>query len=353
MYWFARQLLRWHDDHGRNDLPWQVDKTPYRVWLAEIMLQQTQVATVIPYFHTFIERFPTLASLAEASEDEVLHLWTGLGYYRRARMLLQTAQIVKDHFNGEFPQTLEELWQLPGIGRSTAGAILSSAFNKPEPILDGNVRRVLSRFHGVGGQPQRSVTERTLWELAANHTPRQRAATFNQAIMDLGAGVCSRTKPRCNDCPVKSECYAHKTDTIELYPAKKINRSKRKETIRMVLILDSENRCLLQKRPEKGIWASLWAPPEIGLDQDIATAIETLGLPTVSDACQLNELRLEHRLSHIDLTIRAFPLKYPTSSVPKLRSDMRWFSADADEQVGVSAATLKLMDAVKQTELEI
>ena len=209
---FSRLVLEWFDQHGRKDLPWQREVTPYRVWVSEIMLQQTQVSTVIPYFERFMGRFPTVQVLAAAPLDEVLHHWSGLGYYARARNLHRAAKLVAGEYAGQFPAELEVLQQLPGIGRSTAGAILSLAMGQWAPILDGNVKRVLARHHAVAGWPGQAAVLQRLWQLSEVHTPRDRVGAYNQAMMDLGATLCTRSRPRCSDCPVASSCpvsYTH------------------------------------------------------------------------------------------------------------------------------------------------
>ena len=205
---FAARVLEWFDQHGRKDLPWQRDTTPYRVWVSEIMLQQTQVKTVIPYFERFMAALPQVQALAEAPEDRVLHLWTGLGYYARARNLHRSAQRVARELDGQFPETLAGLCDLPGVGRSTAGAILSIALGQRASILDGNVKRVLARYHRVEGWPGRSAVHQSLWDIAEQYTPAERCADYSQAIMDLGATLCTRSKPACDDCPLRGDCEA-------------------------------------------------------------------------------------------------------------------------------------------------
>ncbi|MCP4701168.1 MAG: A/G-specific adenine glycosylase, partial [Gammaproteobacteria bacterium] len=206
---FSARLLAWFDLHGRKDLPWQQNPAPYRVWVSEIMLQQTRVNTVIPYFQRFMRHFPDVRSLAAASQDEVLHLWTGLGYYARARNLHRAAQQVCAKYNGILPEELEKMMELAGIGRSTAGAILALAHGQRQSILDGNVKRVLCRYYAIEGRPGETATQRKLWTLAEQHTPLQRVAEYTQAIMDLGAALCTRNKPQCGDCPLAADCRAH------------------------------------------------------------------------------------------------------------------------------------------------
>ena len=223
---FSDKVLAWHQQHGRHDFPWQQDKIAYKVWVSEIMLQQTQVATAIPYFERFMIRFPTILQLAEADEDTVLHFWTGLGYYARARNLHKTANIIHSNHNGIFPETVEALIELPGIGRSTAGGIIASALNKPAVILDGNVKRVLCRYHCVEGWPEQSAANKKLWNIAESHTPDTNCANYNQAMMDLGASLCSRTKPACELCPLKSGCKAYLANRAEEFPHKKPKHSR-------------------------------------------------------------------------------------------------------------------------------
>ena len=218
---FAAAVLDWFAQYGRKHLPWQQQKTLYKVWLSEVMLQQTQVATVIPYFERFIARFPTVVDLANAELDEVLHLWTGLGYYARARNLYKAAQQIRDRFDGEFPTTFHDVLALSGVGRSTAGAVLSSVLNAPYPILDGNVKRVLSRYFAVAGWAGEKAVENRLWTLSAQVTPNSQTGDFNQAMMDLGAMICTRSKPKCTLCPLENQCEANRLNAWADYPAKR------------------------------------------------------------------------------------------------------------------------------------
>lgn len=259
---FQQRLLRWFNHHGRKTLPWQQDKTPYRVWISEIMLQQTQVATVIPYYERFMHHFPDIHHLANATDDDVMHLWAGLGYYSRARNLHRAAKMVAHDFNGVFPDTNEGLQQLPGIGQSTAGAILAIAYNKQATILDGNVKRVLTRLHGIKKPINEKSTENTLWDIAVSYTPKARVADYTQAIMDLGATFCTRAKPQCTACPFNRDCIAYAKDIVHLLPLKK---STKKIPVRAAtfLILRHDSKVLLVKRPESGIWGGLWSLPEI------------------------------------------------------------------------------------------
>ncbi len=258
----TKKILTWFDQHGRKNLPWQHDKTPYRVWVSEIMLQQTQVSTVIAYFQRFMSHFPTIETLANADEDTVLHLWTGLGYYSRARNLHRTAKIVCQQFHGQFPDDLDTLKSLPGIGLSTAGAILAIAFEKQAAILDGNVKRVLCRIYGIQQWPGEKEIVNQLWALAGKLTPKKRVADYTQAIMDLGATLCTRGTPRCPDCPLLDNCLAR-----QLGIEKKLPSSKPRKTLStrqaFLLILQNNQHVLLEKRPAPGIWGGLWSLPEL------------------------------------------------------------------------------------------
>lgn len=275
---FANQLLDWFDQHGRHDLPWQQDINPYRVWLSEIMLQQTQVKTVIPYFERFIAAFPSVDELAAAPIDTVLHQWTGLGYYARARNLHKTAQLVVDDYAGQFPNATDSLETLPGIGRSTAGAILAIAFRQRAAILDGNVKRVLARYYAIEGWPGKSAVQKQLWALAETNTPDDRSADYTQAIMDLGATLCTRSKPNCQACPLQADCQAHASATTELYPTKKPKKALPERSTYFLIISDSENRILLQQRPPTGLWGGLWCFPQCENESAIRETCEQIGI---------------------------------------------------------------------------
>src|SRR5262245_24319196 len=250
---FARQLLAWFDRAGRKSLPWQQQPTPYRVWVSEIMLQQTQVATVIGYYERFLARFPDVRSLADASVDEVLHLWTGLGYYARGRNLHRAArQLVASH-GGEFPESLEEMQALPGIGRSTAGAILALSRGRRHAILDGNVKRVLSRFFGVEGHSGVLAVERELWALAEQCTPAERVGAYTQAIMDLGATVCVRSRPLCNACPSSEDCYARRHGLQSSLPTPRPKKARPHKTAHAIIALRDDGAILLERRPPVGL----------------------------------------------------------------------------------------------------
>ena len=254
---FASKLLQWFDLYGRKDLPWQHNPSAYRVWVSEVMLQQTQVSTVIPYYQRFMTSFPSLKSLAGATEDQVLHHWSGLGYYARARNLHKTAKLLTSTLDGNFPESLEELEDLPGIGRSTAGAICAIAYQKTASILDGNVKRVLARHEAISGWPGASATTKILWRIAEKRTPKERTAAYTQAIMDLGATLCTRTKPRCQECPVKSDCKSLNAGNPESYAAKKPTKKIPTKTCFFLMIYNVSGEFILQKRKSKGLWGGL------------------------------------------------------------------------------------------------
>jgi A/G-specific adenine glycosylase len=267
---FSRRLLRWYDTHGRKQLPWKHRRDAYRIWVSEIMLQQTQVATVIPYYGRFLARFPNLKTLARAPLNAVLHLWTGLGYYARARNLHRTAKTIVAEHGGRFPRDIDAVQELPGIGRSTAGAILALAFDERHPILDGNVKRVLARYHAVGEPQNLRETEERMWLCADRHTPRARVADYTQAIMDLGATVCTRTQPDCARCPVRRDCAARRAGNPLDYPARSTKRRVPVRAAMFLMLRDTRGRVLLVQRPPAGIWGGLWSFPECDGD-DMAT----------------------------------------------------------------------------------
>jgi len=297
---FANAAIDWHRRYGRRDLPWQ-GQDAYRVWLSEIMLQQTQVATVIPYYLAFIDRFPNIVSLADAEIDTVLRHWQGLGYYARARNLHKTAQIVRDRHNGRFPETFDEVVALPGVGRSTAGAILSFAAGQRWPILDGNVKRVLARCFRVAGWYGRSDTMQQLWYLAESVTPAENTAEFNQAMMDIGAMVCVRSNPKCEACPLKSMCSSYLHHSQSEFPQRKPGKTRpRRRTL--MLLHRHAGRVLLWRRPPSGIWGGLWSLPEVG-DADALALWQQSFLSTTQPPNRLQRDVMRHQFTHYSLDI--------------------------------------------------
>jgi A/G-specific adenine glycosylase len=290
----ATRLVEWHAREGRHDLPWQQNRTAYRVWVSEIMLQQTQVATVLPYYERFMQRFPTVQALADAPLDDVLALWSGLGYYARARNMHRAAVRVRDEFRGEFPQTFEALSSLPGIARSTAGAILALSADQRFPILDGNVKRVLSRYFAVQDLAR-------MWELSEKCTPAESVSVYTQAIMDLGATVCTRRKPLCIYCPLTVGCVARRTGRQHEFPAPRQMKPRRARHVFMLIAMRKDGGIFLERRPESGIWGGLWCLPEF----DSESAARSFAMQVLLDAAvepQPLEL-IEHAFTHFDLAI--------------------------------------------------
>ena len=338
---FATELLRWYDHHGRKDLPWQHPRDAYRVWLSEIMLQQTQVVTVIGYFQGFVDRLPTLAALAEADEDTVLALWSGLGYYRRARFLHRAAQLCVERHGGELPRDIDALLALPGIGRSTAGAILAQAYGLRFPILDGNVKRVLTRYHGVAGHPGESAVERRLWVFADEHTPDTRTADFTQAIMDLGATVCVRSKPLCPLCPQAARCVALRDGLTATLPTARPGKKIPTRALSMLLLRDAHGRILLEKRGAHGVWSGLWSLPEA--DDVSAAGSVASRLARIRDADPLPAFT--HVFSHyrLDVSPILFDHAAPLTTVAD-RPDRRWCDPDEIASLGLPAPVRTLLN---------
>ncbi|MEM7278501.1 MAG: A/G-specific adenine glycosylase [Pseudomonadota bacterium] len=341
---FAARLLSWYYQEGRHDLPWQHPRTPYRVWLSEVMLQQTQVATVIPYFNEFEQAFPDVHALANAADDDVMHLWSGLGYYARARNLLKTARIVSKEFSGEYPQTPEGLVALPGIGRSTAGAILSLASGIREPILDGNVKRVLARCYGIEGWPGKSTVLNALWQKSEELTPQENVTEYTQAIMDLGATLCTRSQPACHRCPHSGHCLAEREERQAEFPGKKPKRDKPQRETFMLLITDDDS-LLLEKRPAKGIWGGLWSLPEASSRGEAAEHLERL---TGSKANPDDWPVLKHSFSHYDLNIHPVHYRLSQSATQIADSDaQRYLSLSQPIELGLAAPVSKLINKLK------
>lgn len=337
--WFQQQVLDWYDHHGRKTLPWQQDKTPYRVWISEIMLQQTQVSTVIPYFERFMARFPTVHDLAAADTDEVLHLWTGLGYYARARNLHKAARQLVSEFDGDFPASVEAVAELPGIGRSTAGAILSLSRGVHAAILDGNVKRVLARFFALDGWTGTTANLKQLWQWSESLTPAKRVADFNQVMMDLGAMVCVRSRPLCDACPVQSECRAYAEGRTAELPASKPKKEKPVRDAWMLILQAPDGRVQLVKRPDSGIWGGLHAFPQFD-SRDAAE--QQLALNGINDPAE-DWSSFRHTFSHYHLNIH--PLFVPLSATPPAVSEHAlWYHPGLAEQVGLSAPVKALLE---------
>ncbi len=339
----ADALLPWFDTHGRHDLPWQADPTPYRVWVSEVMLQQTQVDTVKPYFERFVARFPDPATLAAAPADEVMRHWSGLGYYARARNLHRAAAEIVSRHGGALPDTLDALVALPGIGRSTAGAILALAWGRPHPILDGNVKRVLARVFLVEEAPDSSAGLRRLWSLAEAATPGERIAAWTQAIMDLGATVCTRANPACIRCPLASGCAALAAGRTGDIPAAR-RRARRGERSAHFIFVLAGGRVLLERRPPRGIWGGLWTPPEF---PDAEAAAGYLAARFGASGPSRRLAAVPHAFTHFDLVIEPWVLELGGAAVPAADGEARWHELAALETVGLPAPVARLLEELK------
>lgn len=345
---FQQCVLNWFKSYGRKHLPWQKNKSPYRVWLSEIMLQQTQVTTVIPYFNRFIEQFPTLSSLADADLDDVLSLFAGLGYYARGRNLHRCAKAIKKEYNGEFPQKLTQLQALPGIGRSTAGAILALGFNQAASILDGNVKRVLSRFHAIAGWPGLSEINKKLWNLAEYYTPEKKIGAYTQAMMDLGALICTRTQPKCHQCPLQNHCLAFNTKNPVDFPSPKPSKKLPIRSLQMLILVNQQHEILLEKRPPLGIWGGLWSLPECPSHENAKNFSKKHYF------CETEKPKkqalLKHTFSHFQLLIEPISLRVKKWTPPLMESErLVWYKVDQLGKKGLAAPVKKLIQQVNKT----
>lgn len=338
--YFQKHVLDWYAHSGRKQLPWQLAMTPYKVWLSEIMLQQTQVATVIPYFERFLSYYPTVDDLALAEMDDVLHLWTGLGYYARARNLHKTARIIADEYAGQFPNEHASLLALPGIGRSTAAAICSLAFNNAHAILDGNVKRVLTRFYALPGWPGEKKVHDSLWEIAEYLTPERSVRQYTQAMMDLGAMVCTKSKPSCDTCPLQASCLAHGANRALDFPYKKPKKEKPVKQTRFLILQDGP-RFLFIQRPDKGIWGGLWSFPEC----DMAASIEQIcrqehGLALL----EMNQAAtFRHTFTHYHLDITPIFCRVKKGYADEAAPGKLWYKVEEALTKGLSAPVKKLL----------
>lgn len=336
---FAPRILAWFDQHGRHDLPWQHPRTAYRVWLAEVMLQQTQVQTVIPYYLRFLEQFPTLADLAGAELDDVLALWSGLGYYSRARNLHRTAKICAERHGGDLPLAVESIAALPGIGRSTANAILAQAHGQRLPILDGNVRRVLSRYRAVAGDPASSAVQQQLWTLSESLLPESRLADYTQALMDLGATLCVRRRPSCARCPLNADCDAHLQGRVDDLPQPRGRRVRPLRSSAMIWVHDDQHRLLLRRRAPTGIWAGLWSLVDGETRQAAMSALRQLG---VRGGEPLPMTSLRHEFTHFSLDIDVHSVRASASGIAD--NDSRWLSVAEALQLGLPQPVRRLLE---------
>ena len=343
---FADRLLAWWDVHGRHDLPWQHRRTPYRVWVSEIMLQQTQVGTVVPYFERWMRDFPNISALAAASLDDVLAHWSGLGYYARARNLHRAAiQCVQRH-NGELPRSADALSALPGIGLSTANAIVSQSTDVPAAVLDGNVRRVLARHAAVEGWTGRTAVQKQLWAEAEARMPSDRGADYTQAIMDLGATLCTRARPACERCPVGADCQALQEDRVDHLPTPKPAAKVSHKEFHMLILRDPEGRVLLEKRPPAGIWGGLWSLPEGEQLADIETQ---LGLTAIRPTARPV---VEHRLSHVRMSIQPLLADAIEARQVQCPASRDWFDRAQLPRLGLPKPVTELLNRLNNGEFD-
>jgi A/G-specific adenine glycosylase len=342
----ASRLVRWQVRHGRHDLPWQRTRDPYRIWVSEVMLQQTQVATVIPYYERFLARFPDVRSLAGAPLDDVLVLWSGLGYYSRARNLHAAAQAVTESHGGRFPRTSKALASLPGVGRSTAAAIAVFAFGEREAILDGNVKRVLARHFAVRGYPGEKRVENRLWKLAESQVPAKNVERYTQALMDLGASVCTRARPACASCPLGASCEARSQGKVQAYPRPRPRKPvPLKQTVMLLLLREGE--VLLEKRPPAGIWGGLWCLPEISPGADPRDYCRRRMGARLASARRLPLLR--HGFTHFTLNITPVVCQLAGASPSASEPGQVWLPLEEAAQAAVPAPVRKLLNSLQKT----
>ncbi len=346
---FAEQVIAWQKRAGRHDLPWQRDCDPYRIWLSEVMLQQTQVATVVPYFERFVARFPDLQSLARAGEDDVLQLWSGLGYYARARNLHLAARQIMAQHGGRFPVLFEEIAALPGIGRSTAGAIAVFAFNTRHPILDGNVKRVFARYFGIEGYPGDKAVGQALWACAEAQLPRDEVRGYTQGLMDLGASLCTRSRPRCGDCPLTPDCVALRHGRVAALPAPRPRRPLPLRVTWMLLLMHGRE-VLLEKRPPAGVWGGLWCLPELAEQNEAAGSAHTrfgavIGQPRPLPA-------VAHGLTHFRLDIRPLLCEVRTVELRAGSPGSVWLSLDEALGAAIPAPVRAILRSLRDSRLD-
>jgi A/G-specific adenine glycosylase len=340
---FSARVVRWQRAHGRKDLPWQGTRDPYRVWLSEVMLQQTQVATVIPYYARFLERFPTVAALAAATEEEVLALWSGLGYYARGRNLLRAARQVADVHGGRFPARFEDLVELPGVGRSTAGAIAAIAGGERRPILDGNVRRLLARHAGIAGDPKSAAVLQRMWQVAEERTPAREIGAYTQGVMDLGAQVCMPRSPTCAACPVALDCVAFQEGRVAELPGKRARKAPSRKQVQMLVVV-SGGEVLLQKRASTGIWGGLWSLPEIEAGAEpIAALRRALGLAA---ACSEPLPPFEHAFTHFTLEVTPWLVRTARAAPIAAEHGATWLPLSELAGAALPAPVKKLLRSV-------
>jgi A/G-specific adenine glycosylase len=340
---FARDVIAWQRAHGRHDLPWQNTRDAYAIWVSEVMLQQTQVATVIPYYERFMARFPNEKALAAAPLDDVLTHWSGLGYYSRARNLHRAAQVMRDGHGGRFPASLEEVASLPGVGRSTAAAIVVFAYGGRHAILDGNVKRVLARHCGIAGYPGDKKVANELWSAAERLLPRQDVEAYTQGLMDLGATVCLRTRPRCTQCPVSGACLALRGGLIDSLPSPRPRKAlPHKKTV--MLVLEHAGSLLLEKRPAPGIWGGLWCFPELGAGEDVAAVCAQRFGARFDAVERLPDV--EHGFTHFSLTISPQRLKVCALEPRVAQAEQQWLQIEKVTEAAIPTPVRRILELV-------
>jgi A/G-specific adenine glycosylase len=348
---FTERLLAWFEVHGRHDLPWQKNPTPYRVWVSEVMLQQTQVATVIPYYERFMARFPDVQALAAAPLDEVLHLWTGLGYYARARNLRACAQVLVAHHGGEFPEDLDAVMALPGIGKSTAGAILALSRGSRHSILDGNVKRVLSRVFGIAGDPGSAALIDKFWVQADACTPTAKVGAYTQAIMDLGATVCSRANPACTVCPMSTGCVAALEGRQGELPSPKQKRLRGSRGATLLIAesgKDGSIAVLVERRPAAGLWGGLWSPPQFESEFAALDWVRReIGEP---ERGSQTLSPIHHAFTHFDLRLNPLRVRCRPDLKVHDGDDRLWYALKDPPRVGLPQPILKLFERLRAAE---
>ena len=341
---FANAIIAWQKMHGRHDLPWQNTTEPYPIWVSEIMLQQTQVAAVIGYYGNFMRRFPTIPTLANATQEEVLQSWSGLGYYSRARNLHGAAQKVVDDFGGVFPSNFNDILNLPGIGRSTAAAVSTFAFNAPQPILDGNVKRVFARHFNIAGYTGAPKIAQQLWKIAERENPSTNAIAYTQGLMDLGATLCTRTKPKCAICPVNASCAALKLGLVSSLPTPKPRKIIPEKSTIMLLIINNKD-ILLEKRPQTGIWAGLWSLPEIDT-HEIATEVAASRLGLEVETAEPLPI-VNHAFTHFKLAITPQPLHLIKQTPRAKQSNYIWLPIDEAISAAIPTPVRNILQILK------
>lgn len=330
MHKFANAIITWQKLYGRHDLPWQNTKEPYAIWVSEIMLQQTQVAAVLGYYAKFMARFPNIHTLAKATQEEVLQHWSGLGYYSRARNLHNAAQKIMDEFGSEFPQNFDAILSLPGIGRNTAAAISTFAYNKPQPILDGNVKRVFARHFLVEGWPSSPKVEQAMWQIALRENPTEGAIAYTQGLMDLGATLCTRNKPKCEICPVSKSCEAFAQNMMHTLPTPKPRKVIPEKSTYMLLMLDGDE-VMLEKRPPSGIWGGLWSFPEVDIAPENAQFLP----------------KLTHTFTHFKLHIQPL-LIYTSKHKQSIERQTIWLNLDDATGAAIPTPVRKILLNLKE-----